>query len=125
MLRNEEERAQALRVVRRVVAVVGAAGGVRRQRGAYVEHGLLRCLASVARAASGGDGAGGGDRLSRPAIATLAEICKYCHKLEQIMTSLVGPRVGPKQTQNVFNFMYYQLPVIIACTILDTYQNKI
>ncbi|KAJ8732665.1 hypothetical protein PYW07_015264 [Mythimna separata] len=73
MLRNEEERAQALRVVRRVVAVVGATGGVRRQRGAFVEHGLLRCLAAVARAASAGDGTG--DRLSRPAIATLAEIC--------------------------------------------------
>ena len=76
MLRNEEERAQALRVVRRVVAVVGATGGVRRQRGAFVEHGLLRCLAAVARATSAGDGTGGGDRLSRPAVATLAEICE-------------------------------------------------
>ncbi|XP_026729335.1 rapamycin-insensitive companion of mTOR [Trichoplusia ni] len=73
MLRNEEERAQALRVVRRVVAVVGAAQGARLQRGAFVEHGLLRCLAAVARAASAGDGTG--DRLARPAIATLAEIC--------------------------------------------------
>ncbi|XP_063890175.1 rapamycin-insensitive companion of mTOR [Helicoverpa armigera] len=73
MLRNEEERAQALRVVRRVVAVVGATQGTRRQRGAYVEHGLLRCLTAVARAASAGDGTG--DRLSRPAVATLAEIC--------------------------------------------------
>lgn len=74
MLRNEEERAQALRVVRRVVAVVGAAQGVRLQRGAFVEHGLLRCLAAVARAVSAGEGTG--DRLSRPAIATLAEICE-------------------------------------------------
>lgn len=74
MLRNEEERAQALRVVRRIVAVVGAAGQpMRRYRAAYVDHGLLRCLAAVARAASAGDGTG--DRLSRPAIATLAEIC--------------------------------------------------
>ncbi|KAF9798869.1 hypothetical protein SFRURICE_020433 [Spodoptera frugiperda] len=73
MLRNEEERAQALRVVRRVVAIVGSTQGVRRQRGAFVEQGLLRCLAAVARAASAGDGTG--DRLSRPAIATLAEIC--------------------------------------------------
>lgn len=74
MLRNEEERAQALRVVRRVVAVVGAAGEpMRRHRAAYVDPGLLRCLAAVARAASAGDGTG--DRLSRPAIATLAEIC--------------------------------------------------
>ncbi|CAB3243727.1 unnamed protein product [Arctia plantaginis] len=74
MLRNEEERAQALRVVRRVVAVVGAAGEpMRRHRAAYVDHGLLRCLAAVARAACAGDGTG--DRLSRPAIATLAEIC--------------------------------------------------
>lgn len=79
MLRNEEERAQALRVVRRVVAIVGSTQGVRRQRGAFVEQGLLRCLAAVARAASAGDGTG--DRLSRPAIATLAEICKYCRDI--------------------------------------------
>ncbi|VVC96481.1 unnamed protein product, partial [Leptidea sinapis] len=73
MLRNEEERAQALRVVRRVIAVVGGTEPpVRRYRAAYIEPGLLRCLASVARAGSAVDGAG--DRLSRPAIATLAEI---------------------------------------------------
>ncbi|GBP15175.1 Rapamycin-insensitive companion of mTOR [Eumeta japonica] len=75
MLRNEEERAQALRVVRRVIGMVGGAGQVpRRHRGAYVEPGLLRCLVAVARAGSPGDGTG--DRLSRPAIATLAEIGK-------------------------------------------------
>lgn len=73
MLRNEEERAQALRVVRRVVAVVGG-GEVSRVRAARVDPGLLRCLAAVARAASAPDGTG--DRLSRPAIATLAEICE-------------------------------------------------
>lgn len=73
MLRNEEERAQALRVVRRVVAVVGAVGQVRRHRAAFVDSGLLRCLTAVARAGSAGDGPG--DRLSKPAIATLAEIC--------------------------------------------------
>ncbi|XP_041976707.1 rapamycin-insensitive companion of mTOR [Aricia agestis] len=74
MLRNEEERAQALRVVRRIIAVVGAVDqGQSRHRSAYVDQGLLRCLASVARAGSAGDGTG--DRLSRPAIATLAEIC--------------------------------------------------
>ncbi|XP_053602519.1 rapamycin-insensitive companion of mTOR [Plodia interpunctella] len=70
MLRNEEERAQALRVVRRIVAVVGA--GPARGRCVFVEPGLLRCLAAVARAGGAGDGA---DRLSRPAVATLAEIC--------------------------------------------------
>lgn len=76
MLRNEEERAQALRVVRRVVAAVGTgAGGQRRLRAARVDPGLLRCLHAVARAGSAGDGTG--DRLSRPAIATLAEICTY------------------------------------------------
>lgn len=73
MLRNEEERAQALRVVRRVIGVVGA-GQSRRHRAAYIDHGLLRCLVAVARAGSAGDGTG--DRLARPAIATLAEICK-------------------------------------------------
>ncbi|XP_052751154.1 rapamycin-insensitive companion of mTOR [Galleria mellonella] len=74
MLRNEDERAQALRVVRRIVAVVGPAGQVLQQhRGAYIDPGLLRCLAAVARAGNSGDGAG--DRLSRPAVATLAEIC--------------------------------------------------
>ncbi|CAK1553660.1 unnamed protein product [Leptosia nina] len=74
MLRNEEERAQALRVVRRIIAVVGGTEpSIRRHRAAYIEQGLLRCLASVARAGSAGDGSG--DRLSRPAIATLAEIC--------------------------------------------------
>ncbi|XP_039749145.1 rapamycin-insensitive companion of mTOR [Pararge aegeria] len=74
MLRNEEERAQALKVVRRVIAVVGAVEqGHRRLRAAYIDQGLLRCLAAVARAGSAGDGSG--DRLSRPAIATLAEIC--------------------------------------------------
>ncbi|XP_049865894.1 rapamycin-insensitive companion of mTOR [Pectinophora gossypiella] len=72
MLRNEEERTQALRVVRRVIGVVGA-GQSRRQRAAFLEHGLLRCLAAVARAGSATDGTG--DRLARPAIATLAEIC--------------------------------------------------
>ncbi|XP_026328283.1 rapamycin-insensitive companion of mTOR [Hyposmocoma kahamanoa] len=72
MLRNEEERAQALRVVRRVIGVVGA-GQSRRHRAAYIDHGLLRCLVAVARAGSAGDGTG--DRLARPAIATLAEIC--------------------------------------------------
>lgn len=76
MLRNEEERAQALRVVRRVVAVVGAAGQVRRHRAAFVDPGLLRCLTAVARAGIPGDGTG--DRLSKPAIATLAEICMFC-----------------------------------------------
>lgn len=79
MLRNEEERAQALRVVRRVVAVVGAAGQTRRHRAACVDGGLLRCLYAVARAGSAGDGSG--DRLSRPAIATLAEICMYTHSI--------------------------------------------
>ncbi|XP_045493757.1 rapamycin-insensitive companion of mTOR isoform X2 [Colias croceus] len=74
MLRNEEERAQALRVVRRVIAVVGGTEqSMRRHRAAYIEQGLLRCLAAVARAGCAGDGTG--DRLSRPAIATLAEIC--------------------------------------------------
>ncbi|XP_045534255.1 rapamycin-insensitive companion of mTOR [Papilio machaon] len=74
MLRNEEERAQALRVVRRVIAVVGAAEQpLRCHRSAYIDQGLLRCLTAVARAGSAGDGTG--DRLSRPAIATLAEIC--------------------------------------------------
>ncbi|XP_052738397.1 rapamycin-insensitive companion of mTOR [Bicyclus anynana] len=74
MVRNEEERAQALKVVRRVIAVVGAVEqGHRRFRASYVDQGLLRCLAAVARAGSAGDGSG--DRLSRPAIATLAEIC--------------------------------------------------
>ncbi|XP_059062145.1 rapamycin-insensitive companion of mTOR [Achroia grisella] len=74
MLRNEDERAQALRVVRRIIAVVGPTGQVAQQpRGAYIDQGLLRCLAAVARAGSSGDGAG--DRLSRPAVATLAEIC--------------------------------------------------
>ncbi|KAL0840448.1 hypothetical protein ABMA28_015699 [Loxostege sticticalis] len=75
MLRNEEERAQALRVVRRVVAVVGAAVGQSslRHRAVYVDQGLLRCLIAVTRAGNTGDGTG--DRLSRPAIATLAEIC--------------------------------------------------
>ncbi|XP_061377778.1 rapamycin-insensitive companion of mTOR [Danaus plexippus] len=74
MLRNEEERAQALKVVRRVIAVVGAIEqGTRKHRAAYIDQGLLRCLAAVARAGSAGDGSG--DRLSRPAIATLAEIC--------------------------------------------------
>ncbi|XP_060801043.1 rapamycin-insensitive companion of mTOR [Amyelois transitella] len=73
MLRNEEERAQALRVVRRIVAVVGSGEqSVCRARSVFVEPGLLRCLAAVARAGSSGDGA---DRLSRPAVATLAEIC--------------------------------------------------
>ncbi|XP_063379404.1 rapamycin-insensitive companion of mTOR [Cydia fagiglandana] len=71
MLRNEEERAQALRVVRRVVAMVGCVGP-RRLRAARVDEGLLRCLAAVARA---GAGDGSPDRLARPAIATLAEIC--------------------------------------------------
>ncbi|XP_061709470.1 LOW QUALITY PROTEIN: uncharacterized protein LOC133519480 [Cydia pomonella] len=71
MLRNEEERAQALRVVRRVVAIVGCVGP-RRLRAARVDEGLLRCLAAVARA---GAGDGSPDRLARPAIATLAEIC--------------------------------------------------
>ncbi|XP_047986366.1 rapamycin-insensitive companion of mTOR [Leguminivora glycinivorella] len=71
MLRNEEERAQALRVVRRVVAVVGCVGP-RRLRAARVDEGLLRCLAAVARA---GAGDGSPDRLARPAVATLAEIC--------------------------------------------------
>lgn len=76
MLRNEEERAQALRVVRRVVAVVGAAVGQSslRHRAVYVDQGLLRCLIAVTRAGNTGDGTG--DRLSRPAIATLAEICE-------------------------------------------------
>ncbi|XP_034824961.1 rapamycin-insensitive companion of mTOR [Maniola hyperantus] len=74
MLRNEEERAQALKVVRRVIAVVGAVEqGHRKHRAAFIDQGLLRCLAAVARAGSAGDGSG--DRLSRPAIATLAEIC--------------------------------------------------
>ncbi|XP_013141294.1 PREDICTED: rapamycin-insensitive companion of mTOR [Papilio polytes] len=74
MLRNEEERAQALRVVRRVIAVVGAAEQpLRCHRSAYIDQGLLRCLTAVARAGSAGDGTG--DRLSRPAVATLAEIC--------------------------------------------------
>ncbi|KAL4710437.1 hypothetical protein ACJJTC_008839 [Scirpophaga incertulas] len=75
MLRYEEERAQALRVVRRVVAVVGAATGqpTQRHRALFVEQGLLRCLIAVTRAGNSGDGSG--DRLSRPAIATLAEIC--------------------------------------------------
>ncbi|CAH2075234.1 unnamed protein product, partial [Iphiclides podalirius] len=74
MLRNEEERAQALRVVRRVIAVVGALEQpLRYHRAAYIDQGLLRCLTAVARAGSAGDGTG--DRLSRPAIATLAEIC--------------------------------------------------
>ncbi|XP_045512078.1 rapamycin-insensitive companion of mTOR [Pieris brassicae] len=74
MLRNEEERAQALRVVRRVIAVVGGIDqSMKRYRAAHIDEGLLRCLASVARAGSAGDGSG--DRLSRPAIATLAEIC--------------------------------------------------
>ncbi|XP_038210519.1 rapamycin-insensitive companion of mTOR-like [Zerene cesonia] len=74
MMRNEEERAQALRVVRRVIAVVGGTEqSMRRHRAAYIEQGLLRCLAAVARAGCAGDGTG--DRLSRPAIATLAEIC--------------------------------------------------
>lgn len=76
MLRNEEERAQALRVVRRVIAVVGAAEQpLRCHRSAYIDQGLLRCLTAVARAGSAGDGTG--DRLSRPAVATLAEICKF------------------------------------------------
>lgn len=74
MLRNEEERAQALRIVRKIIAVVGGMEqSMRRHRAANIEGGLLRCLASVARAGSAGDGTG--DRLSRPAIATLAEIC--------------------------------------------------
>ncbi|XP_046960135.1 rapamycin-insensitive companion of mTOR [Vanessa cardui] len=74
MLHNEEERAQALKVVRRVIAVVGAIEqGQRRYRAAYIDQGLLRCLAAVARAGSAGDGSS--NRLSRPAIATLAEIC--------------------------------------------------
>ncbi|XP_068630282.1 rapamycin-insensitive companion of mTOR [Battus philenor] len=74
MLRNEEERAQALRVVRRVIAVVGGIEQpLRCHRAAYIDPGLLRCLTAVARAGSAGDGTG--DRLSRPAIATLAEIC--------------------------------------------------
>ncbi|KAJ2946926.1 hypothetical protein O0L34_g16268 [Tuta absoluta] len=72
MVRNEEERAQALRVVRRVIGVVGA-GQAKRHRAAYIDPGLLRCLTAVARAGSAGDGTG--DRLARPAIATLAEIC--------------------------------------------------
>jgi hypothetical protein len=77
MLRNEEERAQALRVVRRVVAVVGAADEYQTQkyRALFVDQGLLRCLIAVTRAGNSGDGTG--DRLSRPAIATLAEICMY------------------------------------------------
>ncbi|XP_072940990.1 rapamycin-insensitive companion of mTOR isoform X2 [Epargyreus clarus] len=74
MLRNEEERAQALRVVRRIIAVVGPGDQpYRRHRSAYIDKGLLRCLAAVA--CSGSEGDGSGDRLSRPAIATLAEIC--------------------------------------------------
>lgn len=72
MLRNEEERAQALRVVRRVVAVVGTSTNARRHRSVYVDSGLIRCLVSVARAGNANDGTG--DRLSRPAIATLAEM---------------------------------------------------
>lgn len=73
MLRNEEERTQALRVVRRIIAVVGPSTNItRRHRGAYLEPGLLRCLVAVARAGHAFDGSG--DRLSRPAIATLAEI---------------------------------------------------
>lgn len=76
MLHNEEERAQALKVVRRVIAVVGANDqSQRRHRAAYIDPGLLRCLVAVARAGSSGDGTS--NRLSRPAIATLAEICKY------------------------------------------------
>lgn len=76
MLHNEEERAQALKVVRRVIAVVGANDqGQRRHRAAYIDPGLLRCLAAVARAGSAGDGTS--NRLSRPAIATLAEICRF------------------------------------------------
>ncbi|KAG7299403.1 hypothetical protein JYU34_016353 [Plutella xylostella] len=71
MLSNEEERAQALRVVRRVIAVAGLESS-RRHRAAYVEPGLLRCLVAIARAGSAGDGSG--DRLARPAVATLAEI---------------------------------------------------
>ena len=75
MLHNEEERAQALKVVRRVIAVVGAIEhGQRRHRAAYIDPGLLRCLAAVARAGTAGDGSS--NRLARPAIATLAEICK-------------------------------------------------
>ncbi|CAH2107437.1 unnamed protein product [Euphydryas editha] len=74
MLHNEEERAEALKVVRRVIAVVVANDqGQRRHRAAYIDPGLLRCLAAVARAGSAGDGSS--NRLSRPAIATLAEIC--------------------------------------------------
>ncbi|CAG5039959.1 unnamed protein product [Parnassius apollo] len=74
MLRNEEERAQALRVVRRVIAVVGAIEQpLKCHRAAFIDQGFLRCLTAVARAGSAGDGTG--DRLSRPAIATLAEIC--------------------------------------------------
>ncbi|CAH0749763.1 unnamed protein product [Diatraea saccharalis] len=75
MLRNEEERAQALRVIRRVVAVVGAATGqpTQRYRSLYIDQGLLRCLIAVTRSGNTVDGTG--DRLSRPAIAALAEIC--------------------------------------------------
>ncbi|RVE41299.1 hypothetical protein evm_014048 [Chilo suppressalis] len=75
MLRNEEERAQALRVIRRVVAVVGAAIGqpAQRYRSLYIDQGFLRCLIAVTRSGNTVDGTG--DRLSRPAIAALAEIC--------------------------------------------------
>lgn len=75
MLRNEEERAQALRIVRRIIAVVGTGTASRRYRAAYLEPGLLRCLAAIAKAGNACDGSG--DRLARPAIATLAEIGKF------------------------------------------------
>ncbi|KAI8428632.1 hypothetical protein MSG28_007368 [Choristoneura fumiferana] len=50
----------------------GRARGGRAQRGATVDKGLLRGLAAIARA---GTGEAAPDRLSRPAIATMAEIC--------------------------------------------------
>ncbi|XP_037299313.1 rapamycin-insensitive companion of mTOR isoform X2 [Manduca sexta] len=61
MVRNEEERAQALRVARRAIGAAGATA----TSGAMA---LLRCLAALAPDPAA-------DRLSRPAAATLAEIC--------------------------------------------------
>lgn len=57
IIRNEEERAQAMRVARRACTMRAAAA-------------LLRCLAALAADPTA-------DRLSRPAVATLAEISKF------------------------------------------------
>lgn len=74
MVRNEDERAQALRVVRRIA---GAAVGLSKADAARPEPALLRCLAALARDPFSLAREAAADRLSRPAAATLAEICQY------------------------------------------------